>query len=70
MKPSPPATRAPRQQSLPLSATSDHVDLWNGLADHQKLECRQVLGQMLVAVVRHGRNAVRDDSDFLTQHSE
>jgi hypothetical protein len=29
-----------------------------------------VLSQMLVTVVRHGRNAVRDDSDLLTQHSE
>ena len=70
MEPIPPPPRPLRQQSLLLSATSDQVDLWNGLTEHQRLECRQVLSQMLIAVARHARNAIRDNHDFPAHHSE
>jgi hypothetical protein len=70
MEPIPPPPRPLRQPSLPLSATSGPADLWNGLTEHQRLECRQVLSQMLIAVARHVPNAMRDHPDSHAHHSE
>ena len=70
MKPILPPPRPLRQRSLPLSATSDQVDPWNGVTEHQRRECRQVLSQMLIAVARHARNAIRDNHDGHAHHAE
>jgi hypothetical protein len=70
MKPDPRPTKPPRQQPLRFSAMNDQVTLWNSLTEQQKQECRQVLSQMLVAVVRHARNAIHDNHNFPTQDSE
>jgi hypothetical protein len=52
MKKSPRATKSPRQQRLPLPSINGQVDLWIALTERHRLEYRQVLCQMLMAVTR------------------
>ena len=70
MKNSPRATKSPRQQPLPLPPIDGQVDLWIALTERHRLECRQVLCQMLVAITRQSRNDSHDDQEPLTQKSE
>jgi hypothetical protein len=53
---------APRQRPLPFPATSCPVEPRDRLAERHRLECRQALRQMLVAVALHGRAAVDPDA--------
>jgi hypothetical protein len=64
MKKSPRATRLPRQQALPFRAIKGRVDLWSSMTEQQQQDCRQVMRQLLVATVRHDRNAAHDNPDF------
>ena len=70
MTPKPRPTKSSRQHALPFSAMGDQVDLWNSLTEQHQPECCQVLSQMLVAVVQHARNAMRDSYDFPAPDSE
>jgi hypothetical protein len=67
---SPRTTVSLRQRPLQFPAVNDHVELWEGLTERQQQECRQALGQMLVAVARHSRNAIDDHRGLLDQGPE
>jgi hypothetical protein len=60
MKQSPRKAEPSRQQTLPFPVGNGRADLWNSMNESQQQKCRQVLREMLVAVVRQSRNALHD----------
>ncbi len=70
MNRSPRTTRNPRQRPLRFPAFNGQVELWNGLTEGQRLECRQVLGQMLLAVARHVQDAIDGHHGSRNQETE
>lgn len=70
MKQLPRTTVASRQQNLTFPPVNGQVDLWNSLNESQQQKCRQVLREVLVAVVRQPRNVHRDHQGLLSQDSE
>ena len=70
MKQSPRTTVPSRQQTLTFPLANGHVDLWNSLNESQQQKCRQVLREMLVAVVRQSRSVLRDHQSLLSQDSD
>ncbi len=58
------------QRPLQFPAGNDRVELWDSLTERQQQECRQALGQMLVAIVRHSRNVIDDRRGLLDQGPE
>ena len=70
MKQLPRTAEPSRQQTLPFPTANGRVDLWNSLTESQQQECRRVLGEMLVAVLRQSRNALHDHQGPLSQESE
>jgi hypothetical protein len=66
-----PRTMEPsHQQTLPFPAVNARVDLWNSLNEPHQQECRRVLREMLVVVVRQSRNALQPHAGRLSQDSE
>jgi hypothetical protein len=66
-----PRTTAPsKQQTLTFPPVNGQVDLWNSLNESQQQKCRQVLREMLVAIVRQSRNGLRDYQSTLAQDLE
>ncbi len=50
-------TGVPRQRPLLFTLPDGPAEPWAGLTEHQRLECRRALRQMLVAVARQARGA-------------
>jgi hypothetical protein len=70
MNRSPRATGGLRQRPLLFPVSDGPIEPWNGLTDRQQQECRQALGQMLVAVARHSRNVIDDHRGLRGQRPE
>jgi hypothetical protein len=70
MKQLPRTTVPSRQQNLTFQPVNGQVDLWNSLNESQQEECRQVLREMLVAVVCQSRNVLRNSQGLVSQDSE
>lgn len=62
--------RRSRQRTLPFPTSNEPLSLWSQLSNSQHEECRQVLGQLLLAVVQHERNATRDEQGLLESDQE
>jgi hypothetical protein len=70
MKQLPRTTVASRQQNLTFPPANGQADLWNSLNESQQQKCRQVLREMLLAVVRQSRTVLRDRQGLLSKDSE
>jgi hypothetical protein len=70
MKKLPRRTELSRQQRLPFPSLNGAVDLWNSLDYSQQQQCRRVLREILVAVIRQSPNAVHDHQRLPSHDSE
>ena len=70
MKKLPHTTELSRQRRLPFPSLSGAVDLWNRLDESQRQQCRRVLREMLVAVIRQSPDAAHNHQCLLSHDLE